>query len=171
MARTSGEGAFITAEAGGVFYKEEIVKYGTEGNDGGPVWEAAEAGSAEKNVNGGKGYGWQVIEIGGIIVSDNTLTIGFTNDKYLTGKAWTGTWFSADDFQLFYNSDKMTCVRMMNEDNDLQVIAGHGTIEVITDEPYWIFNISGVQVTGTKGLAAGMYIVRCGDRTRKVLVK
>lgn len=171
MARTSGEGAFITAEAGGVFYKEEIVKYGTEGNDGGPVWEAAEAGSAEKNVNGGKGYGWQVVEISDIIVSDNTLTIGFTNDKYLTGKAWTGTWFSADDFQLFYNSDKTTCVRMMEGDDDWQVIAGHGTIEVMTDKPYRIFNISGVQVTGTKRLLAGMYIVKCGDRTRKVLVK
>lgn len=172
MARTSGEGAFVTAESDGIFYKEEIVKYGTEGNDGGPVWENAEDGSAEKLVNGGKGYGWQLMEISGIVVTNNTLTIGFTNDQYLTGKAWTGTWFSADDFKLFYVSDKTTAISTAEAGNDgFKVITGKGTIQVVSDEPYTIYNVAGVQTNGGNGLATGIYIVKCGGKTRKVWVK
>ena len=56
-ARTSGEGAFITARTATQDLKKEITKYGVEGNDAGPIWENAAAGSAEKNANGGKGFG------------------------------------------------------------------------------------------------------------------
>lgn len=172
MARTSGEGSFVTAEADGISYMEEIVKYGAEGNDGGPVWENAEEGSAEKAANGGKGYGWQQMEIGGIIVRNNTLTIGFTNDKYLTGKEWTGTWFSADDFRLFYVSEKATSVKAADATSDtFRVIAGKGFIRVIADEPYAIYNVSGVQIGSANGLPAGIYVVKCGGRSRKVWVK
>lgn len=172
MARTSGEGSFVTAEADGISYMEEIVKYGTEGNDGGPVWENAEEGSAEKAANGGKGYGWQQMEIGGIIVRNNTLTIGFTNDMYLTGKKWAGTWFSVDDFRLFYVSEKTTSVETAEKaDDTFRVITGKGTIQVVSDEPYTIYNVSGVQIGSANGLPAGIYIVKCGGWSRKVSVK
>lgn len=172
MARTSGEGSFITAQTSEASYMEEIVKYGDDGSTAGPVWEAAEEGSAKKQVNGGKGYGWQIVEIEGIVVNNNTLTIGFTNDLYLTGKKWTGTWFSVDDFKLFYKSEKTSAVKgMTEEESAFQIITGKGSIEVISDQPYHIYNVSGVQIGTAKGLSTGLYIVKCGGQSRKVWVK
>ena len=171
-ARSSGEGAFITARTATQQLMQEIIKYGTEGNTGGPIWEAAAEGSAEKAANGGLGYGWQTVEISGISVTDNRLDIGFTNDRYLTGQEWTGTWFSVDDFRLFYVSDDATAISPTPEtgSSGFRVVAGKGRIEVYADAPYRIYNLSGLPVNRENGLPAGIYIVKCGQQVRKVLV-
>ena len=156
----------------GLDLKKEITKYGVEGNDAGPIWENAAAGSAEKNANGGKGFGWQTIEITDIVVTDNRLDIGFTNDSFVTGKEWTGTWFSADDFRLFYVSDKTTGMETtLSTQGTLRVIGGKGCIQVYADAPYNVYNLSGMAVNRTKGLAPGIYLVKCGKEVRKVQVK
>ena len=143
-----------------------------DGNDAGPIWENAAAGSAEKNANGGKGFGWQTIEITDIVVTDNRLDIGFTNDSFVTGKEWTGTWFSADDFRLFYVSDKTTGMETtLSTQGTLRVIGGKGCIQVYADAPYNVYNLSGMAVNRTKGLAPGIYLVKCGKEVRKVQVK
>ena len=171
-ARTSGEGAFITARTATQDLKKEITKYGVEGNDAGPIWENAAAGSAEKNANGGKGFGWQTIEITDIVVTDNRLDIGFTNDSFVTGKEWTGTWFSADDFRLFYVSDRTTGMETaLAAQGALRVIGGKGCIQVYADAPYTVYNLSGMAVNRTQGLAPGIYLVKCGKEVRKVQVK
>ncbi len=171
-ARSSGEGAFITAKTATQYLMEEIAKQGTNGNDGGPIWEEAESGSAEKSVNSGNGYGWQNVRIQGILVTDNTLDIGFTNDKYLTGKAWTGTWFSVDDFELYYLSADVTPVGSITaeSDDDLRALTTKGTIIVTSGAPYAIYNVAGMRVNRTTNLPSGIYIVKSGTASRKVLV-
>ena len=171
-ARTSGEGSFITARTATQDLKQEITRYGTEGNDAGPIWENAEAGSAEKNANGGRGFGWQTIEITGITVTDNRLDIGFTNDSFVTGKEWTGTWFSADDFRLFYVSGEATDVETaLSAQDAFRVIGGKGCIQVYADAPYTVYNLSGMAINRTQGLTPGIYLVKCGKEVRKVQVK
>ena len=171
-ARSSGQGAFITARTATQDLKQEITKQGTEGNDGGPIWENAEEGSAEKAVNGGKGFGWQFIEITGLKVTDHTLEIGFTNDSYITGTEWTGTWFSVDDFRLFYLSDKTVGVESARTtDTDFRATGGKGCIHVVADAPYQVFHMSGMQINRTEGLAPGIYLVKCGQEVRKVQVQ
>lgn len=172
-ARSSGEGAFITVRTATQDLLQEIVKYGTSGNDGGPIWKDAEEGSVEKAVNGGKGYGWQTIEIRDIKVTNNRMDIGFTNDKFLTGKEWTGTWFSADDFRLFYTSDDTSTgvESTVTETGLLQVIGGKGCITVHADAPYQVYNMAGMQINRTEGLAPGIYLVKCGKEVRKVQVQ
>ena len=172
VARSSGQGAFITARTATQDLKQEITKQGTEGNDGGPIWENAEEGSAEKAVNGGKGFGWQFIEITGLKVTDHTLEIGFTNDSYITGTEWTGTWFSVDDFRLFYLSDKTVGVESVRPaDTGFRATGGKGCIHVVADAPYQVFHMSGMQINRTEGLAPGIYLVKCGQEVRKVQVQ
>ena len=171
-ARSSGEGAFITARTATQDLKQAITKQGTEGNDGGPIWENAAEGSAEKAVNGGKGYGWQLIDINGIEVTDHRLDIGFTNDSYLTGVEWTGTWFSADDFRLFYVSDKTTGVESaLPAETGFRAMGGKGRIYVKADAPYQVYHLSGMRIDRTEGLAPGIYLVKCGHEVRKVQVQ
>ena len=144
---------------------------GTEGNDGGPIWENAENGSPEKAVNNGKGFGWQTVEIKNIIVTDHRLDIGFTNDKFLTGKEWTGTWFSSDDYRLFYVSEKTTAIDAVGHDGTtFRVTTSKGSITVYADAPYKVYNLSGMQIDRTSGLPTGIYMIECNGEVRKVLV-
>ena len=52
------------------------------------------------NAHDGVGYGWAIREIDDIVVTNHVMTIGITCDSLLTGKGYTGTWFSADEFRL-----------------------------------------------------------------------
>ncbi|NLE32681.1 MAG: T9SS type A sorting domain-containing protein [Bacteroidales bacterium] len=72
-ARSSGQGAYIY----GNNKQTQIIQNGDQ--------------------NGAMGRGWNMIAVDSVVVMDNTITIGA---KTTTG--WTGTWFSADDFSLFY---------------------------------------------------------------------
>jgi len=82
-ARTDGDGVFVWAATDSAFYKSAVPNNGN----------AATAGSL--------GGGWNTVTVNNIIVSNNSLTIGFTNDMWLTGESkFTGTWFSVDDFRL-----------------------------------------------------------------------
>jgi|GEM_PF-1479800 hypothetical protein len=119
--RSSGENAFLFAS---------VAKYGKEKNDStmaiavsgestkwvmfpndadqrGELWEAdsllwvADGTQTDIfNAHDGIGYGWAIREIDDIVVNDHVMTIGITCDSLLSGKAYTGTWFSADEFRL-----------------------------------------------------------------------
>ena len=169
-ARSSGEGAYITARTTEEFLMQQIGNYS---NVGGPMWQDAPEGSAEKAVNGGKGFGWQEITISPIVVKDGILDIGFSNDKYLTGQEWTGTWFSADDFRLYFISDDITRSPQLHQDGDSQLRArgGKGCIHIYSNQPYRIYNVAGIEQAGPNALGAGLYIVTSGSERTKVVVK
>jgi hypothetical protein len=112
-----------------------------------------------KNVNTGLGYGWSAVTLSDIPVTDHTLTIGFTNESVLTGYPWTGTWFSTDDYQLYYKSN-----------------ATVGITEQVASTPQHVdvYSINGMRVrshvnefTAITGLPKGVYIID----NRKVFCK
>lgn len=82
----------------------------------GPIWQARydmwEAGTLEEgtadydifSAHDGNGYGWAECKIDDIVVENHTMTIGVTTDSTLTMKAFTGNWFSCDEFKLTLKS-------------------------------------------------------------------
>lgn len=108
-ARTDGENAFIFAAASENFSDEStlfepIRNYAAER---GELWEADSIkwmndGTETDiyNANGGIGWGWSEHKISNIKVNDHLLTIGMTVNSAYTGKSFTGTWFSTDDWKL-----------------------------------------------------------------------
>lgn len=145
--------------------------------DGGATATEAEADTL--NANGGKGRGWHYTNLE-IEVKNHVLTIGVTTDSTFTekygGEPFTGTWFSADNFTLKMiaegdNSDwnPTTGITVPGEavENELEIKVVDGTI-VSNGE---IYSLSGVRVASGSKVPAGVYIVRLGDQSKKVLVK
>ena len=115
-----------------------------------------------------------------IEVKNHVLTIGVTTDSVFTmkygGEPWTGTWFSADNFTLKMIAEgdnsgwnPTTGITVPGEavENELEIKVVDGTI-VSNGE---IYSLSGVRVASGSKVPAGVYIVRLGDQSKKVLVK
>ncbi len=167
--RADGLGSSIFAKADNIFYKKEIDKLGYEG---GQVWSTAKVGSAERNANTGKGYGWSWYEIKDIKVSDNQLTIGFSNEPFMTGTTWAGTWFSLDDFQLFYTESVLSSTKQQPRSLDKPtILCLDRKIQVTPSVPYSIYSITGTQVRSNANLQNGIYLVRIGDDVTKVCLQ
>lgn len=145
-------------------------------NDGG---DATGAQGDTLNANNGKGYGWHYTSLE-FEVKNHVLTIGVTTDSVFTmkygGEPFTGTWFSADNFTLKMiavgdNTDwnPTTGITVPGEavENELEIKVVDGTI-VSNGE---IYSLSGVRVASGSKVPAGVYIVRLGDQSKKVLVK
>lgn len=145
--------------------------------DGGATAEGAQADTLL--AHDGKGYGWHYTNLE-IEVKNHVLTIGVTTDSTFTekygGEPFTGTWFSADNFTLKMiaegdNSDwnPTTGITAPGEaaENELEIKVVDGTI-VSNGE---IYSLSGVRVASGSKVPAGVYIVRLGDQSKKVLVK
>lgn len=150
--RTNGEGVYLTAQTTEQWYQEGIR------NDG--------------NSQGELGNGWGAYEIQNIIVKDHTLTIGFTNDYYLTGTRFTGTWMSVDDFKLYYVSESTTTsISQVSQPSSSPFAkGGKGCIIVTGDAPVKVYSSQGMLMGRTDNLPAGMYIVSMGKATLKLMV-
>jgi len=105
--------------------------------------------------SGSLGRGWNEITVDNITVSDNTMTIGFSNDSYFTGKPrFSGTWFSIDDFQLYYlSASAPTTIHTIN------------TLAPQSHTTY--YTASGMKVERPEG--HGMFIVRHNNAVVKIL--
>lgn len=145
--------------------------------DGGATAEGAQADTLL--AHDGKGYGWHYTNLE-IEVKNHVLTIGVTTDSVFTmkygGEPFTGTWFSADNFTLKMISEgdntdwnPTTGITVPGEavENKLEIKVVDGTI-VSNGE---IYSLSGVRVASGSKVPAGVYIVRLGDQSKKVLVK
>ena len=169
--RTNGDGVYLIAQNSDKLYMEEFVIGSGNGETGGSIWENAELETPEKEVNSGVGHGWSLIKIQDVEVKDNKLTIGFSNDKYLTGKEFEGNWLSADDFSLIYKSKDISGETSVNEVSvDFKVLVAKGMINVVTDKDYKVYDISGSAILNTSNLNTGIYIIRCLDKSMKVFV-
>ncbi len=171
MTRSSGEGAYLYAY-GSKPYAEEIENFGSEG---GPIYDAAAEGSDIKEANKGLGWGWQQTILEDINVDDYTITIGISNDPSVTrGKDFTGNWYSADEFQLFYiDTEFFTGVTDVNaeENKGLIVYTDNGYIIVEGEEDFKVTTLSGATVPSNAQLAPGFYIVTASGKSAKVVVK
>ncbi|MDD4970581.1 MAG: T9SS type A sorting domain-containing protein [Paludibacter sp.] len=90
-ARTSGAGSYLVAKSAGKAYRTEIINNAAAG--------------------GTLGNGFSTITVDAAVL-DNTLTLGVSTSAAFTGgSAWSGTWFSADDFTLgFLGEQKVLTV-------------------------------------------------------------
>jgi len=194
--RTSGEGAYIFgsndgtaksdtiwSEIAGVYHVEKGMAADggdsiiTQGDLYGTIWEEAFAAyvsgdytteqEAIANAHNGMGFGWGITTVADVEVNNHTITIGMCTDSLRTGKPFTGTWFSTVDWTLTLtekgNNDKWT-----GPASDL--ITGISTLSTTTTgEGIW--NLQGVKLNSTSNLPRGIYIIRDGNKTKKIYVK
>jgi hypothetical protein len=164
----------------------------------GSIWEAAatatnygasttasELDMAIYGANSNAGRGWHYIEVP-ITVKNHLLTIGFTNDstwtlghKDLDGNnciAFTGTWLSCDTWTLIQtaagdnsNWSPVTGITTTKATNRLIVEVRNGRI--VTNKNSMVYNINGQLVNARGILQNGIYVVRSGKQSVKVVVK
>lgn len=150
----------------------------------GEIWMAAADACADGGINEEellyqiyaandfKGRGWFYTSYQ-IEVTTNSLTLGVTCDSTFTeghndtdGKPctpFTGTWYSADNFEL-------TLVK--NNQPDFNLATAVETIEQKNvDSQTQFFSIDGRRVRTLNNVPAGIYIIRQNGTARKVLVK
>lgn len=164
----------------GSIYKQVYDKVYGEGVD-------VEEGSIEALIieaNDGWGFGWFYNTLQ-IEVKNHTLTIGVTTDSTFTAGhvdtdgnkcvPFTGTWFSADNYTLTQISagdntgwNPATGITIVeNDNNNFAVRVENGVI--VTDGE--IYNLSGSRVANGTKLPTGVYVVRSGKASKKILVK
>jgi hypothetical protein len=167
-ARTDGTGAMIYGKTSQGILLSDIPSYGFSG---GPIWANDAVGSVEKSVNNSTGFGWLWVDVNNVQVTDNRLTIGFSNEKFMTQKNWTGTWFSLDDFQLFYTKAETTGLNNITVNTVRPIIfTANNSIHVLSPEPYSVYNVAGNLIPNKTTLSGGIYIVKTGNYSTKVLV-
>ena len=111
--------------------------------------------------NNGAGRGWMKRTVS-VEVTNHVLTIGVaTGDAIADAKAFTGTWFSADNFTL-------KLLTLGNNDG-WSITTGVDTVETAADASIKeIFTISGARVSS---LQNGLNIVKMSDGSVKKIIK
>lgn len=128
-------------------------------------------------VNNGTGRGWHYTSVE-IEVKDHTLTMGFTCDSTFTqkygGVAFEGTWISADNFSLTLlsagDNDGWNPATGISSvvDEDFKVKCVNGRLSV--PKGSLVYSVSGMLVNPESVLSEGIYIVKYGNRSVKVVV-
>lgn len=199
VARTDGENAFVFASTGATFVEDTIAldastklaTIPTYGATSGELWlkdsiDLATGVILEQteilNGNAGAGWGWSQMYIEDIVVENHTLVIGVTLDSLLTYpifgeyKGFTGCWMSADEFTLTYvaegNNDGWSIdTKITNTQSEPAIRINNGTITVTGVENYNVYSVDGRKVDSNAKLEKGIYVVKAGNKTQKVLVK
>ncbi len=167
VARSTGDGCFVYA----IGTDTVKVEAPNNGGEGGTVWSSAPEGSDIRNVNDGKGNGWNYIIVENIVVWSNTMEIGVTTDT----PTWNGWWFSCDDFILTYTSTDWNVGVEEMEDAAAEMAIkaysenGYIVVEGITE--YTVSTADGIQLPASAQLAPGIYLVTVGTQTIKVAVQ
>lgn len=187
--RGNGDGAYVYAQTSEETKMSMIV---ANGNSGGDIYVADEEaeynayieehGNDDGYAYSGKysSYGWGFTTIENISVVDHKLTIGVTNETSITGDetGFTGTWFSADKFQLFYiesgdNSDweYVTLINDVSEESNsdfkVSVINNH----IIAPKGSKLYSSTGLEMNAESYVPDGMYIVKNGKNSKKILIR
>src|SRR5574344_1045343 len=145
-----------------------------QGDVYGKIWEVATVAdkkgtataleSAEAAANNGIGRGWKWYSLS-YEVTNHKIVIGMCTDSLRTGKPFTGQWFSVVDFTLTKTADG-------NNTDWNGPITGVNNITVTENSTInGIYNLSGVKMNNNANLPKGIYIVKEGNKTRKILVK
>ena len=120
--------------------------------------------------NGEKGYGWQYVNLE-VEVKNHILTLGVTCDSDLTlghtdteGNAcvaFSGTWFSADNFTL----------TLLKEGDNTGWSPATGIESLNVQNSKTVENIYSINGTKVNNMVKGVYIVRMSDGTTKKILK
>ncbi len=116
------------------------------------------------NANGGNGFGWEHIDLPGIVVDNHVIVIGMTTDSLRTGVPFTGTWFSATNWTLTLTQ------KGDNSGWDGPLSTGIKETVIEAQKPNdGIYTINGVKVNAIND--KGMYIIIRNGNAKKVLMK
>ncbi len=166
--RSSGDGAYLYA----IGSSKNTAVIINNGSTGGGIQESGEYTSNED-----AGYGWNWIVINGIEVTDRTIEIGVTCDPEVSGgDAWTGTWFSADDFTLMCTEGEgYNAIEEQKENIKATPSAGfyveNGYIKSKNDEPFTVTSISGIEYPASSQLLPGSYIVKTQEGSFSIFIQ
>ncbi|MBR6936543.1 MAG: hypothetical protein IKH63_03060 [Prevotella sp.] len=116
------------------------------------------------NANGGNGFGWEHIDLPGIVVDNHVIVIGMTTDSLRTGVPFTGTWFSATNWTLTLTQKGDNS----GWDGPLSTGIKETVIEAQKSND-GIYTINGVKVNAIND--KGMYIIIRNGNAKKVLMK
>ena len=144
----------------GAIWQEACVKF-ADMPDSDPAYFDTQA---IVNANGGNGYGWEHLDLPGIVVEDHIIVIGMTTDSLRTGVPFTGTWFSATNWTLTLTQ------KGDNTGWDGPLSTGIRETVVDAQKPSdGIYTINGVKVNAINN--KGMYIIIRNGNAKKVLMK
>lgn len=144
----------------------------------GAIWEAACVAFANMpdsdpayydtqaivNANGGYGYGWEHLDLPGIVVDNHVLVIGMTTDSLRTGVPFTGTWFSATNWTLTMTQ------KGDNSGWEGPLADGIRETTIAATKPAdGIYTVGGTRLNAING--KGLYIVIRDGKARKVMMK
>lgn len=187
-ARASTTGAYLYAQSG---ESTKVAAIEANGNLEGSIYlndEEAEYNAYVERHGNDSGFeysgryastGWGYVSLD-IEVKDHKLTIGVTNDVTITGdtEGFNGTWFSADKFQLFYTEAGdntgwafVTAIDGVKESNEqvLDVRVADGTI--IAPEGSKLYSLNGAELDIRAKVESGLYIVKNGNKVKKIIVR
>lgn len=187
--RADGENAYVFVLAGDDMYKTAIVN---NNNIGGEIYQEVYEKAYQDAVNAGvpedeidetvldipyasKGWNWTYVD--GIEVTEHELTIGVSTDTEVTlGESFTGCWFSADKFALYYlaegdNSDFGFTTTVENvEVSPVRISVVGRQIVVSGARDVRVYSASGA-VVSAETVPAGIYVVRADGKSYKVVVR
>lgn len=116
------------------------------------------------NAHAGEGFGWEHIELAGVVVTDHKILIGMTTDALRSGKAFTGTWFSVTNWTLTLTAagDNTDWDGPISSGIEEIAVAEHNSVD-------GIYNVNGQRVNAVN--RPGLYIVVRNGKATKVLMK
>ncbi len=128
-------------------------------------------------VNNGWGRGWHYTSLD-IEVKNHVLTIGITCDSTFTqkygGSAFAGTWFSADNFRLVQlsagDNEEWNPAAGISSVSDEEFSVSVEDGRIIAPEGSRAYSVSGMPVNIGAVVPDGVYIVKFGKNTVKVVV-
>ena len=116
------------------------------------------------NANSGNGFGWEHMDLPGIVVDNHVIVIGMTTDSLRTGVPFTGTWFSATNWTLTLTQ------KGDNAGWDGPLSSGIKETIIDAQKPNdGIYTINGMRVNAINN--KGMYIIVRDGKAKKVLMK
>lgn len=151
-AHDGSDTTYVVTNTFGAIWEEasEAVLNGTNTDEQRQIYEA----------NGYRGYGWEWIEIPGIVVNNHQLTIGLTCDSTFTHEPFTGTWMSGTDFSLTLTA--------RGDNGAWSPVTGVKGIEADTNDKAQWFDLSGRTVSPANA-RHGIFVVRKGGKAVKVV--
>ena len=114
------------------------------------------------NANGGNGRGWEHLDIENVVVKDHVLVLGMAVNAGGAPKAFTGTWFSTNNWTLTLINEGD------NTDWEGPLADGISEVTVSTKAADGIYTVNGMRAAK---LQKGLNIVVRDGKAMKVLVK
>ena len=117
------------------------------------------------------------VTLSDIAITDHEMIIGITSSAAISGKTFEGTWFSADDFKLYFSADGEnsefdynTKVESVIKPENLTISIVDKRIVANEGQSCEVYTTTGQRLNANTPLETGVYIVRSGNQCIKVVI-